>query len=169
MFNGGVKSDWYNLTEARSTGLLSPSVDVQNKDLFLCRISLSDSSFSHYSSHCVGAIAHLPIFVCSLLLASLSCDFLPLLPCHPPVHLSSISSFCHNPPSSFPSSPCLSHLYISFLPSPCLSIALCLCPSRLVHVELVKVILVLGKGGRGWCSYMQLLRWITAGGRMDGW
>lgn len=39
------------------------------------------------------------------------------------------------------------------------------------RVELVKVILVLEteEGGRGWCSYVQLLLWITAGGRMDGW
>lgn len=57
----GVKSDWYNLTEARSTGLWRPSVDVQNKDLFLC----------HYQTHLFPIIhptasvpSHISLFMC---------------------------------------------------------------------------------------------------------
>lgn len=111
----GVKPDSCYLSGAGSTELLSPSVDLQNKDLFSCR-SLSDSSLSHYSSHC--AVLHPLVFMSSVLSLTLVLFSLPLsqlnlrlsfssLPLASPLSPSSQPpSLCATPPPSTPSSGC---------------------------------------------------------------
>lgn len=124
---------------------------LQSKDLFLCHISLSDSSLPHYSPHCAGAAWH------------------PLVFLSPPLGLTLVG---------FPSFPLLllageppSSISPLFLPA-----FLCSTPPASVvhpvfwHAEPLKVILVFETMGRGdGAAPVYAAASLNNRGRMDRW
>lgn len=144
-------ADWgkTRLTQPDSTRLLSPSLE---EGVIFCSISASSFTITPPTSH--FAVLHLPFFVfrashsfLSSLLSSIQFPNLAFA-CYLSHFGTSVLSSSTSPPPYHSAS-----IYPFFR-----------------HVEPVKVISVLeggGGGGAKWCSYIQLLLWITGRGWMD--